>query len=59
MLIHVRPGALGEMRGGGGSRVRVIPTKLSSCRSPEYFPLDEGHSRKGTMRAFFTHSVFL
>ena len=44
---------------GGGSRVRVIPTKLSSCRSPEYFPLDEGHSRKGTMRAFFTHSVFL
>ena len=53
---------LGGDGGGGGStlgRVRVIPTELSSCRSPEYFPLDEGHSRKGTRGALFTHCVFL
>ena len=51
-----------EGDGGLGStlgRVRVIPTELSSCRSPEYFRLDEGQRRKGTRGALFTHCVFL
>ena len=48
------PGALGEM-----GRVRVIPTELSSCRSPEYFPLDEGHSRKGTRGLYLPTVYFL
>ena len=53
---------LGGDGGGWGStrgRVRVIPTELSSCRSPEYFRLDEGQRRKGTRGALFTHCVFL
>ena len=51
-----------EGDGGRGStlgRVRVIPTELSSCRSPEYFPLDEGHSRKGTRGLYLPTVYFL